>query len=239
MRRKITSCGLQGVLMMCAMLFFAVGAAAGPVPDTGVTKCYDTAGNVITCPSPGQDYYGQDANYSINPMSYTKLDSKGNALSDSATSWSMVKDNVTGLTWEVKTNKDGKTNYDDPHDADNTYCWYDSNPATNGGDAGSECNGKNTEAFITALNDANFGGHSDWRMPTIKELAYIVNYSIAYPGPTINTKYFPNTVSSFYWSSTTYAGGTDGAWGVYFYSGTGSYNYKYDAYYVRAVRGGQ
>jgi hypothetical protein len=51
----------------------------------------------------------------------------------------MVKDNVTGLIWEMKTSKDAVKNYTDPHDADNTYTWYDSNPATNGGDPVAPC----------------------------------------------------------------------------------------------------
>ena len=144
-----------------------------------------------------------------------------------------------GLIWEMKTNKDGVKNYNDPHDADNTYTWYDSNPATNGGNAGTPGNGTDTEDFIKALNDAHYGGYSDWRLPTIKELAYIVNYSIPYPGPTIDTGYFPNTQSSFYWSSTTYAYGTDYAWGVYFDYGYDGYGNKSNGYYVRAVRGGQ
>ena len=117
------------------ILMFAVVALAAPVPDTGESKCYNNTVE-IPCPSPGQPFYGQDANYTINPMSYTKLDGSGNVLSDSATSWVMVKDNVTGLVWEMKTSKDGVKNYNDPHDADNTYTWYDSNPATNGGYAG-------------------------------------------------------------------------------------------------------
>jgi len=83
-------------LCLCG-LSFAVG-----LPDTGQTKCYnDTA--EIACPAPGQDFYGQDAQYSTNPRSYTKLDAGGNALSDSAASWAMVRDNVTGLIWEMKT----------------------------------------------------------------------------------------------------------------------------------------
>ena len=185
-----------------ALYLFAADVWAMPVPDTGQTKCYDVAGNVITCPSPGQALYGQDGNYTINPMSYTKLDSSGNDLPVSATSWVMVKDNVTGLVWEMKTNKDGVKNYDDPHDADNTYTWYDSNPATNGGYAGTPGDDTDTEDFIKVLNDAKSGGYSDWRLPTIKELAYIINYSIASPGPTIETRYFPNTQPSVYWSST-------------------------------------
>jgi hypothetical protein len=172
-------------------------------------------------------------------MSFTKLDGSGNALLDSATSWVMVKDNVTGLVWEMKNSKDDKPDYNNPHDADNTYTWYDSNPATNGGYAGTPGTGTDTEDFIKALNDARYGGYSDWRMPTIKELAYIVNYSIPYPGPTIDTGYFPNTVSSLYWAATTYAGGTNDAWGVYFDYGYGHGDVKNGSYDVRAVRGGQ
>jgi hypothetical protein len=73
---------LMSLCWCLAALFFSVDAFAAPVPDTGQTKCYDVAGNVITCSSPGQPLYGQDANYSINPMSYTKLDGSGNAMSD-------------------------------------------------------------------------------------------------------------------------------------------------------------
>jgi hypothetical protein len=36
------------VIFVCFTLpFFAAYAFAAPVPDTGVTKCYDTDGNVI------------------------------------------------------------------------------------------------------------------------------------------------------------------------------------------------
>ena len=91
-----------------------------PVPDTGQTKCYNATIEILYL-STSQSFYGQDANYSINPMSYTKLDGSGNVLPDSATECIMVRDNVTGLIWEMKTNKNGVKNYNDPHDADNTY----------------------------------------------------------------------------------------------------------------------
>ncbi len=221
-------------------IFLMLGVAvsnvfAGAVPDTGVTKCYDNDGNVITCPSPGQRFYGQDANYTINPPSYTKLDANGNALPDSATSWAMVRDNVTGLIWEVKQNKDNIPNYSDPHDADNVYTWYDPSDPLNVGAASDN----DTKDFLDALNSARFGGYNDWRLPTIKELAYLVRYDIPYPGPTIDTRYFPNTVASGYWSSTTYAYYPDVAWIVNFYYGYDNGSYKGYGYYVRAVRGGQ
>ena len=237
---RVTATGATGSPKDVTVTQAGTGSSIlSPVPETGQTKCYNDTGNVITCPSSGQPFYGQDANYSINPMSYTKLDGSGNALPDSTTSWVMVKDNVTGLIWEMKTSKDGVQNYNDPHDADNRYPWYDSNPTTNGGDAGAYNSGTNAENFIKALNDAHYGGFSDWRMPTLKALASIVNYSIPYTVPTIDTGYFPNTVSFFYWSSTADAYHTNNAWGVYFYTGDDYVDGKDSSYYVRAVRGEQ
>ncbi|MCP4600334.1 MAG: DUF1566 domain-containing protein [Proteobacteria bacterium] len=40
------------------------------IVHTGVDKCYGTGKNEISCPSKGQDYYGQDAQYVTNSPSY-------------------------------------------------------------------------------------------------------------------------------------------------------------------------
>ena len=185
-------------------LFCVAGDAwAASVPDTGQTTYYDAEGNVIPCRSQDEAFYGQNTNYTINLSSYTKLDSSGNALSASATSWVMVRDNVTGLIWEVKTNKDGAKDYYNPHDADNTYTWYDSNSETNEGDAGTPGNGTDTEDFIAALNVENFGGHNDWRLPRIKDSASIVDYKVY--NPSINSTYFKNIMTSSYYYVRAYA----------------------------------
>jgi hypothetical protein len=198
------------------------GCAFGKVPDTGQTNSYTNT-------------FGEDSDYTINPPSYTKLDANGNDLADSTPSWAMVRDNVTGLIWENKTN-DGSI-----HDRDNRYTWYDPNAATNGGYAGTPGNGTDTKDFIDALNTARFGGFDDWRLPTVKELSWLVNSNISYPGPTINTTNFQNTMSSSYWSSTTNAYYTSSAWYVSFRYGYVDYGDYLKSYslYVRAVRGGQ
>ena len=208
------------VPVVWAFLWLGLAPAAwsGPSPDTGQTQSYT-------------DTFGEDSDYLINPPSYTKLDASGKNLPDTATSWVMVLDNVTGLIWEVKTD-DGSV-----HDKDNTYTWYDSNPATNGGNAGTAEEGTDTEDFINALNAEDFGGHSDWRLPAIKELDTIVN--LGPDRPAIDVACFPNTVSDWYWSSSTDVSATDSAWRFGFHAGYAHAHYKSIARYVRAVRGGQ
>ncbi len=127
-----------------------------------------------------------------------------------------VSDNNTGLIWQ----KD---------DDNNTYNWYQ---ASGTYDALSNPNSQNVCGSLGA----------DWRLPTKKELLSIVDYSIPYPGPTINTTYFPNTQTTWpHWSSTTstcyYP---DYAWQVFFNSGdVASINPKGGPAYVKCVRNEQ
>ncbi len=76
--------------------------------------------------------------------------------------------------------------------------------------------------------------YSDWKLPNVKELESIVDFSKK--NPSIETSKFTNTVSRYYWSSTTYSNGTGYAWGVYFYYGYSSYYSKTNYKYVRCVR---
>ncbi len=209
--------------------------ATFPVSDTGQTTCYDANGNILNpCPSSGESFYGQDACYTINPPSFTKLDASGNDLPDGAADWTMVRDNHTGLIWEVKTDDGGI------HDKDNTYTWYDSNPATNGGDAGTPGDGTDTEDFINALNSQSFGGFSDWRMPTIAEIRSIFNY--ANWSPSVDTTYFKNCQTypgAWHWTSTTHANTPSQVWEAGFVSGSiaSGGDKQSDTLYIRAVRG--
>jgi hypothetical protein len=65
-------------------------ALATPVPDTGQTICYDY-NQEIPCPWPSEPFFGQDADYTCSPHSYTDL---GNGI---------IRDNVTGLEWQKDT----------------------------------------------------------------------------------------------------------------------------------------
>jgi hypothetical protein len=138
---------------------------------------------------------------------------------------STVTDNVTGLEWQKCSA--GQSGSDCSGGSAATYNWYQAFGEANAG--------YNPDGAINVCGALG----ADWRLPTKKELITLVNYGIPYPGPTINTAYFPNTESSGYWSSTTGAGYPGNAWLVDFHYGGVYYGYKYYGDYVRCVRGGQ
>jgi len=195
--------------MITLMLCFSANAIQ--IPDTGQMECFDSQTS-ISCPSDTEAFYGQDAQFSISPQVLIKLDDSGNPLSDDASDWSMVKDQTTGLIWEVKTD-DGSI-----HDKDNQYGYY-----------------YLEEKFIGRLNQNNFGGFSDWRIPEIAELNSLTN--ILFYRPSINTQYFPNTSTSEYWTATPHVNDTSQGWCVSFVHGNDSIQSRQSSFYVRAVRG--
>jgi hypothetical protein len=77
-----------------------------------------------------------------------------------------------------------------------------------------------------------------WRLPTVEELFSLADRSRR--NPAINTDFFPDCESDWYWSSTPWAGSpADYAWLVYFGSGyTYYFHHGYNGF-VRAVRASQ
>ena len=85
--------------------------------------------------------------------------------------------------------------------------------------------------------DASFAGQTDWRLPNKNELESLVERRCY--GPAINARFFPNTPSNWFWSSSPYAYGSGYAWIVAFgYGDVYGYGKDYD-FHVRLVRGGQ
>jgi hypothetical protein len=77
-------------------------------------------------------------------------------------------------------------------------------------------------------------GHSDWRLPNVRELQSIVDYGRFHPA--IDPVF--GALSSFYWSSTSFEDFPVHAWVVCFYDGVVDFGSKDVVFHVRAVRSG-
>lgn len=184
-----------------------------------------------------------------------------------------ITDKNTNLVWEKKDQASGL------HDWNNTYPWRGkcSNDSATMCGTGADCKSGGACAaagdarytifqWVAQLNAQRFAGHSDWRIPNVKELQSIVDYQTFLPP--VNAAFNNNctaactvdgangtqecsctqsagTSNAFYWSGSSYAPsplvkppGSMLAWGVLFGDGDVLSAGKDDHDYVRAVRCG-
>jgi Protein of unknown function (DUF1566) len=209
-----------------------VGRSTGRLNDSGVTwgGSYPS-GNSTGCTGnqiAQQDCSkGRDANTALNGnsdgrsgFSFTKISNSGAPLPASAVfgsgsnDWACTYDNVTGLMWEVKTTSGLRS-------LSHTYTWYSTDSSNNAGAQGTADGGVcaisgtcDTEGFVATVNLVGLCGHSDWRVPHLKELESLLDFgsSIA----SIDVGYLPNTLASTYWSSSPYAADSSYPWNVSF-----------------------
>ena len=163
------------------------------IVDTGQQVSYSND-EVIVLPEPDDNFFGQDANYIINPPSYT--DSHNGTITD----------NVTGLIWQKE--------------------------------MGDKLTFEDAQREVNNINNKKLGGFSDWRIPTIKELYSLIQFSGSVKGdkalyPFIDTTYFNQPIGNTSagereidaqtWSSTEYVAKTmkndDTVFGVNFVDG--------------------
>lgn len=206
----------------------------------------------------------------IESFDYSKVGADGSLLAADASSWYCVLDHATGLLWERKRSGDGAdiVNYQK-----DKYFWY--MPDIDNGDvAGIQddvnkrvgtgielCRGFddedsdtwcNTQAFLKRMNEANYCGHNDWRLPTLAEMTSITNMgpprtvdgdlydasstNRAQQAKSQDIAYFTYTQSARYWTSDTNIRLKNYAWVIWGNQGHSQPNLKEDAFNVRLVR---
>lgn len=171
-----------------------------PLPDTGQTSCYTGvgAGDTATgCTGNSGAYPAQDADSTApNTRSFSGPQAHPVFTADFTT-----RDRLSGLTF--KTCTEGFTGITCTGTA-STQQWAAAPVA------------------CAALNSANAGngyaGRADWRVPTMHELANLINFQAS--SPTSDAAYFPTTVNGGYWTANEFLGSTAYGWGVSFNNGT-------------------
>lgn len=168
----------------------------------------------------------------------------GQALSYTDIGDGTFVDNNSGLMWEKKDQSGGV------HDKGNSYSWTDAGDGDVTDPDGTlftvlldalnnSCNG---DGIVSCADDADcggsggvcgLGGFQDWRVPNIKELTGIADYTKDNPATSVPG----STDAALYWSATTGSGiNTDSAWAVHFLDGSNGITGKDSALNARAVR---
>ncbi|WP_273046705.1 DUF1566 domain-containing protein [Pseudoalteromonas sp.] len=205
----------------------------GLINDSGVGECYN---NTLRINCDNDDFPGQDAELGRDSFAnrldkvgqgnlafdYTKLNEFADEVANDSTNFSCIRDNVTGLVWEVKSGISGSLPNTPLRDGQNHYTWNlsdaDSGAATTGG-ANTTCPSDTDcglQTYINEVNAVDFCGGTNWRVPTYTELLGLIDYGKQGQRVLIDTSIFPHIplagaisgVSLPYWTSQTAADGT-------------------------------
>jgi Protein of unknown function (DUF1566) len=247
--------GLRAIAL-CSMALAAGPAAYAGFNDTGVSKqqCYPTGSNVLAACSTSalaaQDgATGRDAATATNSkadgllgFSFRKVCNSGSVagfgncptkpkFGSSAKRWGCTRDEVTGLTWEVKTATG-------PRGADRLFSRYSAAFDPNGEF------GSSTDAagYVAEINAAGLCGANDWRLPTALELQSLSAMGgVVFAGGdgliAIDTTWFPNTIEDAFWAEEDFVLNVTNAWVVETFSGRTVNHSRSEPSSVRLVRG--
>jgi chitinase len=233
--------------------------------DTGVSLNASNNDNLVAYQG---EFAGQDAHNGYDRMAssgfsdkagrgelgfdFTRLNQNGDEVDQNTIDWSCVRDNITGLIWENKTDVTA-----DLHAVEQLFTWY--SLAENGGFAGdvnmgsSTCNLSsdycNTQAFVDAVNAQGLCGFFDWRLPSHSELLSLVHFGKVQP-PLIENEYFPDMGTTsldsplWYWTfmpnvDGVNESGSQSAWAIDFESGVDNFINKSTQARIKLVRAGR
>jgi hypothetical protein len=133
-----------------------------------------------------------------------------------ASSSPMIADFLTGLIWS-----------------------RDAGTPTDGSCTGGRRTWQEALDYIECLNTSSYAGSSDWRLPNRKEFFSLIDRSQLSPALPSGHHFENVQPSSYYWTSTTYAYGTNRAWVIDMRDGDMGPRDKTGNAWVWPVRGGQ
>lgn len=202
--------------------------ALGLLNDSGMESCFSNTA-LISCND--DTFIAQDGDMGRDSVAsyldktgtgrvafdFTKLNEFADELPDTETTFSCVRDNVSGLIWEVKEANTGTLPNTSVREGKNHYTWYLTTDGT--AQDGSITGSANTtcpsnlhcgiQSLIDDVNASNFCGGSNWRLPTYMELLSIIDFGRSDGLQLLDPVFFPNTPSEsflnhvYYWTTQT------------------------------------
>jgi hypothetical protein len=230
---EVTITDSQGRVDTDTVVIDVYPKALGLINDTGVGECYNNTQR-INCDS--GDFPEQDAELGRDSFAnnldkvgkgnlafdYTKLNEFADEVADTSDDFSCVRDNVTGLVWEIKLAEEDDVPDTETRAANNHYTWYINTDGT--AKVGSTAGEENTtcpsdtdcglQTYVDEVNAMDFCGGTNWRVPTYNELMGLLDYGKQGQDVLLDDAYFPNTPAYSnlehlrYWTSQTAADGT-------------------------------
>lgn len=190
-----------------------------PLIGTGQSQCYNDTTEIdctaLPCESDGGPAFcGQDAQYASGARSFSCLDAGGASqvpCDETADEGEVVQDPAAGLEWQ-RTRTTSTVNFSEAL----AYC-------------------------EDTLNAESYGGKTDWRLPTIRELSSLSVSSTWLP--TLDPLAFPGTYGAEVWTITPLVEEEDGdpsddaVWILDFEAGFRGTRLKTNDAHVRCVRG--
>ncbi len=174
------------IILLMPVLTIAADPPA-PVAKTGQTACYNTSGTEVSCAGTGQDGEYQYGVASSSP----RFTDNGDGT---------VTDNLTGLMWAKNANLAGAMTWFEAIDFANNLslggegCVYKENCG------GSSC----------GQPDCDPNCKEDWRLPNRSEMESLLDFSNY--NPALPSGHPFTRVTSYIWSSTSYASATQLVW---------------------------
>ena len=95
---------------------------------------------------------------------------------------------------------------------------------------------KDAKEYIAGLNEAEYLGRSDWRLPGREEIRSIVKYDDSQPA--VDKSVFSGTRNAYYWTAYTDKACVENAWGIYFGYGCTYTAPKEKPAHIKPVSGG-
>jgi hypothetical protein len=243
------------MVLACAAGASAAGTGTPGNVDSGIRadQCYAVGASALgacaTSALSGQDgQLGRDADAATNDaragllgFAFTKICNSGEpagtgtcpadpALGPGPDDWACVRDDVTGIMWEVKTTWGFR---------DRALKYTNYSPAWN--PVGEYGSATDATGFINRVNKALLCGYKDWQLAHTDKVQTIIDYGIDTPGAArVDPAFFPTIKPNWYWNASPNPSSDRTAFAVNFADGSGSNEAdRSTPRYAQAIRNGK